>query len=83
MGTSYNYIKQNVRENAVYEFNSFPVQCNNTYYCGAFVIYFLVERFFNLDLEYEELLNDIFTSNCKDNEQTVIKFLAELKKNYG
>ncbi len=80
MGTSIDYIKKHMPFDAVYEFNSFPVQCNDSYYCGSFVVYFLVERYFNLDLEFEELLNDIFSPDCKKNEKTVTEFLKDIKK---
>ncbi len=80
MGVSFDYIKTNLPFHGVYEFNSFPVQCNNTYLCGGFVIFFLVERYFNLDLEFEECLNDIFGPDCNVNEKKVSDFLKDLRK---
>ena len=79
MGVTLEYIKKNIPFDAFYEYNTFPVQCNDTYFCGSFVIYFLIERYFNLDLEFEELLNDIFGPDCTKNQIKVIEFIEELK----
>ncbi len=79
MGTSFDYIKKHLPYDGVYEFNCFPVQCNKSYLCGSFVIYFLIERYFNLDLEFEDLLNDIFGPDCTINETTVSNFLQDIK----
>ncbi len=78
LGSSKNYIKDNIRYEGVFEYNTFPVQCQDSYYCGAFAIYFLVERYSNLDLEFEELLNDIFSPTCEENQQKVKEFLLKL-----
>ncbi len=51
------------------------MQCNDSELCGKFVLYFLIFRYFNLDGEYEDILNELFTLDCKTNEARVEKFL--------
>ncbi len=83
LGVCSKYIKQNIPLEAVFEFNTFPVQCTDSYFCGAFVVYYLIERYSNLDLEFEEFLNDIFCSNCEENQQRVKRFLEFLNFRIG
>ncbi len=78
LGVSAEYIKKNIPLKGVFEFNTFPVQCNDSYYCGAFVVYYLIERYSNLDLEFEDFLNDIFSTNCLENQKKVKNFLLNL-----
>ncbi len=80
LGISLRYIKQNIPFHGVFEFNTFPVQCSDSYYCGGFVVYYLIERYSNLDIEFEELINDIFGLNCEENQSNVKSFLHLLKK---
>lgn len=46
--------------------------------CGLFVIYFVVQRFHNLDLGFKTLLNEIFSSSNALNEEIVKKFCDQL-----
>ncbi len=78
LGSDEEYIRTYLPYKAIYEFNTFPVQCDDSELCGRFVLYYLVWRFFNLDGEYEDVLNELFTSNCKINEGRVNKFLRLL-----
>ncbi len=78
LGTSAEYIKNKIPLQGIFEFNTFPVQCRDSYYCGAFVIYYIIERYSNLDLEFEDLLNDIFTPSCNKNQEKVKAFLKTL-----
>ncbi len=78
MGSDQEYIETYLPYNAVYEYNSFPVQCNDSELCGRFVLYYLIWRLFNLDSEYEDILNDLFTCDCKKNETKVNDFIRTL-----
>ncbi len=46
--------------------------------CGEYCVYFVIHRMFNFDLEFEEVLNTVFTDNVQDNEENVRKFLETL-----
>ena len=45
--------------------------------CGEFVIYFLINRLHNKDIELEDLLNYIFETSTEKNENIVDQFLLE------
>jgi hypothetical protein len=62
-------------------FNTTPFQDINTSSCGSFVIYFVIERLFNLDLDFEEVLELILTADVLKNEKTVSDFIKDLTKN--
>lgn len=62
--------------------------CNDTQYqsdesisCGKFVLYFLLERFYNLDLDFEELLTESFSFSHSINEKKVNNFFNEYHQN--
>jgi hypothetical protein len=55
-------------------FNQTTFQNSETDTCGLFTIYFIVERMFNLDLTFEEVLEEIFDENTLINEEKVSKF---------
>ena len=59
-------------------FNQTVFQKNDTNSCGLFTIYFIIERMFNLDLEFEELLEEIFSEDLDTNEREVQKFCEEV-----
>jgi len=42
--------------------------------CGYFVLYFLINRFYNKDLPFNDLLNEIFVASHEKNENLVQKF---------
>jgi hypothetical protein len=72
------YCKFNVKE-IIYNETQFQTDFSET--CGLFVIYFLIERIFNLDLSFEQLLHDIFYENKLTNEKKVIEFCSEIIEN--
>ena len=78
LGVDEDYIRTFLPYNAIYEFNSFPVQCDDSELCGRFVLYYLIWRFYNLDGEYEDVINELFTVDCKENEDIVNKFIKSL-----
>jgi hypothetical protein len=61
-------------------FNTTPFQDTNTSTCGLFVLYYFFERLFNLDLDFEELLNLIFDEDISKNEKTVVEFQKDFEK---
>jgi len=56
-------------------FNVTPVQQSSSSSCGQFVLYYLFERFYNFDLDFDELLNEIFSSDLSANELSVSRFV--------
>ena len=60
-------------------FNTTAFQDLNSSSCGKFVLYFSIERMFNLDLTFEEFLQLIFDENVQKNETLVEEFCEEIK----
>ena len=60
------------------EYNESAFQKETTESCGLFVLYFLFERLFNLDLTFDKLLEDIFEKNLDKNEKKVIEFCENI-----
>lgn len=56
-------------------FNTTQVQSYSSVSCGQFVLYFLFERYLNLDLGFHDLLNECFTGYVKNNEDIVQNFV--------
>ena len=61
-------------------FNETQVQLDTSSSCGLHVIYFIVNRFLSPLDSFEEVLNDIFTSDLNKNERLVIEEINLLKK---
>ncbi len=59
-------------------FNNTALQEESSKSCGHFVIYYIIERIFNEDLDFHELLNDIFSNDKSMNEGIVNDFLKSL-----
>lgn len=57
------------------ELNKTQVQSLHSNTCGQFVIYFLIQRLHNKDLNLNDLLNEIFTVDKEKNEIIVKTFL--------
>ncbi len=57
------------------DFNETALQAKESSACGEFCIFFAVQRYFNEDLDFAELLNEYFTTDFIKNEQSVKKFL--------
>lgn len=60
------------------KFNKTQVQSNTTSTCGYFCIYFIFQRFYNRDLKFAELLNEIFSVDVNKNEEIVKQFEKDL-----
>ncbi len=54
--------------------NVTPVQSKASTSCGLFVLYFVINRFYNADLGFKTLLNEIFSSDLDLNERLVMEF---------
>ena len=61
------------------QFNESVFQNQESTTCGLFVIYFIWQRMFNLDLSFDEILEHIFDHETSLNELKVTKFCEKLK----
>jgi hypothetical protein len=62
-------------------FNETQFQSSFSDTCGLFVLYFLFERLFNLDISFDDLLEDIFDENVLINEKEVQDFCKNILLN--
>ena len=61
-------------------FNETQFQLSTTDTCGKFVIYFLVQKSYNKDLNFTELLEEIFVDVPSKNEVVIQKFFDKVYK---
>ena len=61
------------------QFNESAFQNLQSNTCGLFVIYFIWQRMFNLDLSFDDILEDIFDPQTDFNELKVKQFCEKLK----
>ena len=54
-------------------------QCQSTYSCGNFVLYFVYNRILNLLESYHIFLAKYFSLSCHKNEQTVRQFMEKIE----
>lgn len=59
-------------------YNDSSVQKLSSNLCGYFVLYFALNRLFNVDLSFKNVINEIFDSNPNNNDDKVRDFLKEL-----
>ena len=59
--------------------NETPVQKENSDSCGLFVVYYIWHRMYNLDLSYDEMLEQSFSTNKELNEVTVKQFCEAIE----
>ena len=59
------------------KFNVTQVQSSDSDTCGWFVLYFLIQRYHNRDLSFDELMNDIFVLSQTENEKLVNTFAID------
>jgi hypothetical protein len=62
-------------------FNETQFQSNSSQTCGHFTIFFLIQKSYNKDLTFKDLLEEIFDKNPIANETIVIKFFSEIFEN--
>ena len=62
-------------------FNETQFQLLTSETCGKFVVYFLIQRAYNRDLTFKDLLEEIFTENPSQNEIKVESFFQKIFEN--
>ena len=62
------------------EYNETAFQTDNSESCGLFVIYFIWQRMFNLDLNFDQMLEESFVSDKDLNELKVKEFCQNLEE---
>ena len=62
------------------DYNETAFQKENSETCGLFVLYYIFKRMFNLDLTFEEILEDIFETDNNLNENAVNTFCKNILK---
>jgi hypothetical protein len=60
------------------EVNETQFQLNESILCGNFCVYYLIQRMYNLDLDYCDFLCETFDSDLSKNELLVTKFCADV-----
>ena len=65
---------------SIINYNETAFQKEDSDSCGLFVLYFIFKRMFNLDLTFEEILDDIFEINNNTNELNVSNFCINILK---
>ena len=58
-------------------YNTSQLQPLSSILCGQFVLYYLFERYHNLDLTFDDLLNEIFNENLSQNDDIVLNFMND------
>ena len=61
------------------QFNESVFQNQQSNTCGLYVIYFIWQRMFNLDLSFDDILEEIFNHETDLNELKVKQFCEKLK----
>jgi len=60
------------------EFNTTQFQKNDSDTCGKFVLYFIINRLYNLDHSFKDILNEIFENDQNLNETKVENFYQKI-----
>ena len=77
--TKKNFIVSNLKQKGIEQikFNVTQVQSSESDTCGLFVLYFLIQRYHNKDLSFNELMNEIFVLSQTENEKLVNNFALD------
>ena len=77
--TKKNFIVSNLKQKGIEQikFNITQVQSSESDTCGLFVLYFLINRYHNKDLSFNELMNEIFVLSQTENEKLVNSFALD------
>lgn len=62
------------------EYNKTQFQSSLSSTCGHYVLYFIIQRMLNLDLEFEDFIETFFVPDINKNEIMVKNFFAEIQK---
>ena len=78
VGTERQALLRSVQFKSIRElnYNESPVQSVTSSSCGEFCLYFIFERLHNLDFDFSDFLNEIFSQNLEKNEQVVSEFYS-------
>jgi hypothetical protein len=77
-GTNKEFLSSILTFGNLVEYNETAVQSPTSESCGQYVVYAIINRLFNLDLEFSAVINEIFTLNLEDNEKRVMDFVKSL-----
>jgi len=74
------FLNDNINFRGIKEikFNTTQFQKNDTDSCGKFAIYFIVNRLYNLDHSFKEVLSELFIADLETNEQRVESFYQDI-----
>ena len=76
LGTSTSYIEETFKNFKGYcSFNETPLQAKESRACGEFCLFYVIQRYFNEDLDLQEILEEWFSFNLHENEIIVKDFL--------
>ncbi|MBM3938637.1 MAG: hypothetical protein FJ333_08315 [Sphingomonadales bacterium] len=69
--------KINFRNVEFLTFNTTTLQPAISLLCGQYVLFFLFERYLNLDMDFHSLLNEIFDDDQSKNDENVKQFYKD------
>ncbi len=58
------------------DFNENVFQAKESTSCGEFCVYFAIQRYFNEDLDLQQVLEECFDKNLQRNEERIQQFLS-------
>ena len=61
--------------------NETQFQPNDSISCGKYCIYYIIQRMYNLDLDYCDFLCETFDSDLSKNEKLISEFCADVLEN--
>ena len=61
------------------DFNETALQAKESTACGQFAVFFAIQRYYNEDLEFLEILEEYFSLDLTQNETLIKSFLASLE----
>ena len=64
------------------EFNETPFQLEHSDSCGLYCVYYIIKRMYNLDLDFEHLLEEIFDDKNKEENELVVKQFCDSVKQF-
>jgi len=67
----------NVRGISYISFNHTRLQPLTSSLCGEYVLNFLFERYHNLDLTFDDLVNECYSDQTKVNEDAIVLFIQK------
>ena len=59
------------------QYNETPFQSPNSNTCGLFTLYFIIERMHNLDMEFSDLLYELFDADDQESNEKKIQHFYE------